>query len=73
MKCPYCQEEMQRGTILGYRQPVEWHSQKDLHEMFWDSWSRNVPRLSESDAQGNTMTEAFRCAECKIVIIQEKT
>ena len=72
MHCPYCQQEMQKGTIVGYREPVEWHQADNLHDIFWDSWARKGVRLSESDSKGKTKTEAFRCVDCKIVIIPMK-
>ena len=73
MKCPYCEKEMQKGTMIGYREPAEWYPRENLHDIFWDAWARKGVRLSESDHHGNTKTEAFHCVGCKIVIIPVKT
>lgn len=72
MTCPYCGKEMRKGTILGYRQPVDWFDSDNLHDISWDSWQKKRVRLSESDSCGNTMTEAYHCADCKMVIIPQK-
>lgn len=71
MKCPYCNEDMEKGYIsqTDFRFPLEWYPAKG-GTGFWANKKGNV-KLTASLKGGSAI--AFRCAQCKKIIIDECT
>ena len=68
MKCPYCGKEMELGYIQ-CRDGVHWTSKKvfaaALSEFGKDSLS-----LENGAGRNNTVVYAYKCGDCKKVIIE---
>lgn len=67
MKCPYCEKEMEKGYIQ-CRDGVHWTSKKvfaaALSEFGKDSLS-----LENGAGRNNSVVYAYKCDDCKKVII----
>lgn len=67
MKCPYCNEEMIRGYIYGYRYTLKWlPEEKDL---LFGMWAKDSIKIGESEEMGRPRVEAHMCSECGKYII----
>ena len=63
MRCPFCDEEMVKGKILGDRYALEWMPEDQ--KLFLGIWARNSITLgSHRTAFGRPYTEAFVCNKC---------
>ena len=71
MKCPYCDEEMEKGYIdqTDFRFPLEWYPAK-RETGFFASKKRNVKLTAVM--KGGSIT-AYRCDACKKIVIDEST
>lgn len=73
MNCPYCNEEMEKGYIdqTDFRFPLEWYP-ANREKIFFaiESNKRNV-RLTSALKSGTII--AYRCEQCKKIIIDENT
>lgn len=68
MKCPYCNNEMEKGYIdqTDFRFPLEWYTSKRETGFF----QKNKSKIKLTSLTENAIT-AYRCAECRKIIIDE--
>ena len=71
MKCPYCDNEMEKGYIsqTDFRYPLEWYPAK-IEPGFLASNKVNV-KLTNIFKNGHIVV--YRCEQCKKMIIDENT
>lgn len=69
MKCPYCNEDMSKGTIYGDRYMLKWLPEdKDL---FLGIWAVGGIKIGEPGYLFERATvEAYVCNACKKMIIE---
>lgn len=66
MKCPYCEEGMERGFINGDRYSLKWiPEEKDRGPLF--QWF--IKGIKLTDAFESNSIESFYCKNCKKIII----
>ena len=69
MKCPYCNNEMQKGYVQ-CRDGVTWTPKKQLVASL-ASLSAGAIRIGkDSGLSPNSVAEAYHCEACKKVIIE---
>ncbi len=66
MKCPYCQEEMSSGRILGDRYQLKW--QPDDQKMLLGIWAIGSVSIGDSGGFGRPELKAHVCKRCNILI-----
>ena len=71
MKCPYCEKEMELGYIQ-CRDGVHWTSKK-MFVAALSAFGKNSFPLENGAGINNTAVYAYRCSECKKVIIDYST
>lgn len=67
MKCPYCNEEMIKGHIYGYRYTLKWLPE-DKHLLF-GMWAKDSIEIGEDGEMGRPKVEAYMCSKCGKYII----
>jgi hypothetical protein len=67
MKCPYCQKDMDAGYIQ-CRDGVAWTPKKYLVAAF-SSFGKNSLSLSNDISGDTNAVHAYKCGDCKKVII----
>ena len=68
MKCPYCGKEMELGYIQ-CRDGVHWTSKKVFAAAF-SSLGKDSLSLENGAGKNNTVIYAYKCGDCKKVIIE---
>lgn len=68
MKCPYCKAGMEKGYIQ-CRDGVYWTSEKVWAAVF-SSMGKDSLSLENGAGRNNTVVYAYRCSDCKKVIIE---
>ena len=68
MKCPYCNNEMQKGYIQ-CRDGVTWTPKKQWVAAFSSLGAGAVPLGKDNGLSPNSVAEAYHCGTCKKVII----
>jgi hypothetical protein len=66
MKCPYCQEEMLSGRIIGNRYHLKWLP--DEEKLFLGFLAVDSMRLGESGFFGRPKLRSHICGRCKKLI-----
>lgn len=67
MKCPYCNKEMIKGYIYGYKYSLKWlPEEKDL---LLGIWAKDSIELGDDHEMGRPKVEAHMCSECGKYII----
>ena len=75
MKCPYCQEEMQRGYIPNGGQPVQWIPNGERPSVLSFSIAeQGVPLINQFKPlkANGYKAEAHYCSNCKVIIAPTK-
>ena len=67
MNCPYCGKEMEKGFVQ-CRDGVNWTAKKRLVAAL-SSLGRDSVSLKNDAADNNRTVYAYKCADCKKVII----
>ena len=71
MKCPYCSKEMEKGFIQ-CRDGVTWTPKKQWAAAL-SSLGKNSVSLENGAANNSRTVYAYKCGECKKVIIDYST
>ena len=67
MKCPYCEKEMEKGYIQ-CRDGVHWTPKKQLVAAL-SEFGKDSISLENGAGRNNTVIYAYKCGDCKKVII----
>ena len=67
MKCPFCDKEMTLGYIQS-RDGVVWTPKKHMLSAL-NSYHKGITVLANGAAQSSSTVYAYKCDDCKIVII----
>lgn len=67
MKCPYCDKEMDLGYIQS-RDGVCWSPKKRVFALL-SNFAKECVSLANGAEDSSACVYAYKCAECKIVII----
>ena len=67
MKCPYCEKEMELGYIQ-CRDGLHWTSKK-VFAAALSGFGKDCISLENGAGRNNTVVYAYKCSECKKVII----
>ncbi len=65
--CPYCEKEMELGYIQS-RDGVTWAPKKVLHGLL-ASLYKGATSLENGAADNSNVVYAYKCSECKKIII----
>lgn len=68
MKCPYCNEEMEKGFIQ-CRDGVTWTPKKQWIAALSSLGAGAIKIGKDSGLSTNSVAEAYHCEQCKKVII----
>ncbi len=68
MKCPYCNEEMQKGFVQ-CRDGLNWTPKKQRVAALSSFGAGAIPIGKDSGLTTNTVAEAYHCRICKKVVI----
>jgi len=72
MKCPYCQNEMEKGYLQS-RDGLAWTGKKHLISAFSPYFSDAVSLSSDGVSAAPKTVDAYLCRSCKKVIIDYST
>ena len=67
MNCPYCEKEMELGYIQ-CRDGLHWTSKK-VFAAALSGFGKDCISLENGAGRNNTVVYAYKCSECKKVII----
>ena len=66
ISCPFCNEEMQRGSVLGESYALKWQP-ADKAQLL-GLWSTGH-KIGETGMFSRAMANGFRCAACEKIIV----
>ncbi len=67
MKCPYCQEEMVYGRVLGDRYRLKW--MPDDKKLLLGIWAQDsIPIGEDSGGFGRPVLKSYICKKCNKLI-----
>lgn len=71
MKCPYCNEDMYYGTLVGSRGDMTWYKSEertDFINRIFTSSGETIARVELTSSK----VKGYRCHECEKLIIDLK-